>query len=150
MEIVAGPQRGDVEVWSGGDRVIAYHRGLAFIKLHYAVRDPVVTSPRGNGVLMPNFDAMITCFEEHEQSISESPGMIIDGEATTAITLTRTGFSCPEDSALDHEITRDVIYVSERTHLPIFRERYAGSVRVESWKLDDLKLNVGLTDHDFR
>lgn len=151
MEIASGAQRGDVALWSGGDRVAAYHRGLAFVKLRYGAQDPAVTSPRGNGILVPNFAATIACFDAHAQSISERPGMPIDGDATTAVTLTRTGFSCPEDSTLDRaEITTDVIYVSDRTHLPMFRERYAGSVRVESWKLRDLRINVGLTDRDLR
>ena len=64
--------------------------------------------------------------------------------------LNRDGFACPADSTLDHDLTRDVLYVSNRTHFPLLRERYAGSARVESWKLTNLKINSDLTDRDLR
>jgi hypothetical protein len=150
LEITSGAQRGSVVIWNGDDRATAYRRGLSFLKLRFGVKDRRVTSARGNGILTPNFDTIIRCFEAHPQSISESPGPAIDGDATTAITLTRDGFACPEDSTLDHDLTRDVLYVSNRTHLPLLRERYAGSARVEAWKLTNLKINSGLTDRDLR
>lgn len=150
LEIIYGAQRGSIVTWNGDDSATAYRRDLSFLKVRYGARDRRVTSARGNGVLTPNFDAIIACFESHPHSITESPGPSIDGNATTAITLDRSNFSCPADSKLDHDITRDVLYVSKRTHFPLLRERYAGSARVESWKLTNLKINSGLTDRDLR
>jgi outer membrane lipoprotein-sorting protein len=150
IEVVDGAGRGGVVLWYGDDRATAYRRGLKLLKLRVGAEDGRVTSLRGNGVLTPNFDAILSCFVENRSRVSESPGPILDGAPTIAITLANGGLHCAGDSATDRGVTRDVLYVSRKTSLPVQRERYVGAELVERWELRDLRLNPGLTDSAFR
>src|ERR1700732_2050073 len=149
LEVLTGPGRGDVVVWRGEDRVIAYRRGLAIFSIRVKPSDERVTSLRGNGVLTPNFDKVLACFAGHSSRVSERPGPLIEGESTTAIELAHAGIACELDSPVDREGTRDVLYVSRKTGVPVRRERYAGARLVESWELRDLQLNPDLPDSMF-
>ena len=150
LEILDGVQRGSVVVWFGDDRASAYRRGLRLFKLYLAPSDGRVTSLRGNGVLTPNFDAILACFADHRSRVTEGPGPRVDGIPTVAIALEYAGFTCATDSPFDRDVTRDVLYVSSKTNLPVLRERYAAEQLVERWELRDLRLNSGLTDSAFR
>jgi len=150
LEILDGPQRGAVVVWFGDERATAYRRGLRLFKLRLAPSDERVTSLRGNGVLTPSFDALLACFADHRSRVTEGPGPRVDGIPTVAIALEYAGFMCPTDSPFDRDVTRDVLYVSSKTNLPVLRERYAAEQLVERWELRDLRLNSGLTDSVFR
>ena len=150
LEILDGAQRGSVVVWFGDDRASAYRRGLRLFKLYLAPSDGRVTSLRGNGVLTPNFDAILACFADHRSRVTEGPGPRVDGIPTVAIALEYAGFTCATDSPFDRDVTRDVLYVSSKTNLPVLRERYAAEQLVERWELRDLRLNSGLTDSAFR
>jgi outer membrane lipoprotein-sorting protein len=150
LEIVSGPHKGSVLVWRGGSDVVAYHSWLRFVKVHYKIDAQDVTSLRGNDVLAPDLDTLIACFAEHPDRLSEHPGQQIDGEPTTVVEMAREGISCRTDSVTDRAVTRDVVYLSDGTHLPLLRERYVGALLVERWKLSDLKINRGLPDGDFQ
>lgn len=150
LEIVDGAERGGVVVWLGDEHATAYHRGLRLLKLRVGPRDGRVTSLRGNGVLTPNFDAILACFSANRSRVSERPGPSVGGVPTTEIVLDYGGARCPQDSPKDREITRDVLYVSRQTGLPVMRERYALGELAERWLLSDLRLNPGLADSAFR
>jgi outer membrane lipoprotein-sorting protein len=150
LEIVDGAQRGAIIVWRGNNSATAYRRGLRLFSLHLAPRDERVTSLRGNGVLTPNFDGILACFADHRAQVSERRGPPVEGEPTTAIALARAGFACAIDSPIDREVTRDVLYVSQKSGLPVLRERYVGARLVERWELHDLRLNPNLPDSAFR
>lgn len=141
LEVLDGPARGSVVVWNVGDpKAVAYRRGLAFFKLHADPHDPRLTSMRGNGVMTPNFSALLDCFAAHRSHVSEEPGPRFENEPTRAIALNYSEFTCPNDSADDREVTRDVLYVARDTGLPVLRERYEGNTLVERWGLLGLKL----------
>jgi len=150
LEILDGALLGAVVLWFGNDQATAYRRGLRLFKVRLAPSDGRVTSLRGNGVLTPNVDAILACFADHRSRVTEGPGPLVEGIPTVAIALEFTGFTCPTDSPFDWDVTRDVLYVSLKTHLPVLRERYAAEQLVERWELHDLRLNSGLTDSTFR
>jgi len=150
LEIIEGAKRGGVVVWYGDEHATAYHRGWGLFKLRLGPRDGRVTSLRGNGVLTPNFDAILACFTANRARVSERSGPAVGGAATTAIALDYAGARCPQDPPADREITRDVLYVSRQSGLPVLRERYALGELVERWALSDLQFNLGLGDSAFR
>jgi len=150
LEVLAGPKRGSIVVWHGDDLAVAYRRGLRIFSVRLEPWDERVTSLRGNGVLTPNFDKVLACFAGHGSRVSERRGPVVEGESTTAIVLAHAGIACELDSPVDREVTRDVLYVSQRTRLPVRRERFAGARLVESWELRDLQLNRDLPDSAFR
>jgi cytochrome oxidase Cu insertion factor (SCO1/SenC/PrrC family) len=141
LEVLNGPERGSVVVWNVGDqKATAYRRGLALFKLRADPRDPRLTSMRGNGILTPNFAALLSCFVAHQSHVSEQRGLNVNNEPTKAIELNYAGFACPNDSTDDRKVTRDVLYVAQDTGLPVLRERFEGKMLVERWALRDLKL----------
>jgi hypothetical protein len=150
LEVLSGPEYGAIVVWYGGADAIAYRRGLALFKLHAPARDPRLTSLRGNGVLTPDFAAIIGCFEAHADRVHELPGPAVDGQATVAIVLAHGGVDCSTDSAVDRAVTRDILFVSRRTNLPVLRARYVAEQLVERWQLKGLRTNEALGDSDFR
>jgi len=151
LEILDGPARGSIVVWNGtGQKATAFHRGFGLFKLRADVRDPRLTSLRGNGVLTPNFGPLIDCFAAHRSHISEMSGPKVEDESTEAIVLAYAGFTCPNDSADDRDVTRDVLYVAHSSGFPVLRERFAGETLVERWILHDLKVDVELCDEPFR
>ena len=151
LDVVAGPSRGAVVIWRGGDRVTAYHRSLSFFKVRTRVKSSRVTSPRGNGVLTPNLGDVLECFARHRGDVRERPGPMVDGDATSAIVLNYTGgVACPDDSSKDGDVTQDVLYVSRRTGYVVRRERYERESLVERYALRDLRVDEGLPDDLFR
>ena len=151
LDVVAGPSRGAVLIWRGGDGVTAYQRSLAFVKVRAGANASRVTSPRGNGVLTPNLGDVLECFARHRGDVRERPGPRVDGDATNAIVLNYTGgVTCPDDSSRDGGVTRDVLYVSRRTGYVVRRERYERESLVEEYALRDLRIDEGLPDDLFR
>ena len=94
---------------------------------------------------------MLQCFENHRAALSAAPGPVVDGVTTQELAMDRTtGASCPDDSAQDHAVTRDVLLISPESGLPVERMRYIGPTLVERWHLMNLKLNTGITVADFK
>ncbi len=146
LDLMSGDRRVASLVWSGGDQLVAYHPGLAFIRLRGNVHDRRFTSLRGNGVLTPNLGDIVACLEQRKQAIQEHPGPIIGGAQTQEIRLSyATGDRCPDDPAVDGAITRDVFDVA-LSGVVVMRKRYEGEKLVESWDLHDYRINAGLPD----
>lgn len=150
LEVVTGVSSGSTIVWSGGDSVVAYRRGLRFFKKHGGVKDAALTSLRGNGVLTPNLGDIVACFGEHRGALLERAGPLVGEEATDEIELPYENVVCPDDSEADRTVTRDVIDVSKRTGLVVQRTRYVGATVVEQWNLRNYTVDAGLDDGALR
>jgi hypothetical protein len=150
LDVVTGTKSGSTILWSGGDRVIAYHRNLSFFKMHGGVKDVDLTSLRGNSILSPNMGDLLACFGEHRAALIEREGPVIDGEPTDELALPYAGVSCPDDSPSDRNVTLDILDVSQHSGLILMRTRYEGEAVVERWVLKDYKIDSGLTDADFK
>jgi hypothetical protein len=53
------------------------------------------------------------------------------------------------DPASNHDITKQILYLSKETHWPIRQIMYSGSQIVLDESISDIKANVGLTKSDF-
>jgi outer membrane lipoprotein-sorting protein len=151
LDIRSGNKSGSTIVWEGGDRVTAYRRRMAFLKMHGGARDKDLTSLRGNGILLANLGDVAACFDEHRDRLRERPGPTVDGDATDAVALPYEGVTCSSDPPADRGVvTLDEIDISRRTNLVVLRERFAGDLVVERWEIKDWKVDAGLTDGDLR
>lgn len=151
LEVLEGYNRGAVVLWDGGTQAVAYKRGpFSLFKLRADVDDKRLSSLRGNDVLTPNLDYVLACFRSHRSDVTVLPGPSRSGEATEEIELRYAGYTCPYDSKLDADVTRDVLVVGERDEDVVRRERYAGSTLVESYDVRNLSINVGLDDSTFK
>jgi outer membrane lipoprotein-sorting protein len=144
VDVTAGPGKGGGIVWLGGDKVKA-HRGGFLSGLHVTMdlHNSQVTTLRGDAVDTATIPSMLDDFSPTKGTISASPGPQIDGSETTAITLTVAQPASPGD------VSRIVLYLSNTTHLPVRRERYAGTQLVKSENITAMQTNVGLTASDF-
>lgn len=149
LDLLSGTKAVATIVWNGGDSVTAYRSGFSFFKLHGSARDPRFTSLRGNGVLTPNLGEIVACFQADANGVSERPGPVVTGEATTEIALDGAHAPCSADSAIDAHITRDVIDVSP-DGIVLARRRYEGPSLVEEWLVTQERINAGLDDALFR
>jgi hypothetical protein len=148
----SGPLRGMVAIWNGGDKVVVYRKGvLGMLRLTFPAHDKFVTSMRGNTLASGDLGAALTCFAAHADRVKQSDGPQIEGVATLELRLDGpAALRCPGDSPKDEaEITRDAIYLSRTSHLPMRRVRFAGETLVEQWDLLDLRVNTGLGVKDF-
>jgi outer membrane lipoprotein-sorting protein len=143
MEIVSGADRGSGVVWQGGDTVKA-HKGGFLSGLHatFNLHDKQVETLRGGSVDTATIPGILAQFTPAKGTLTEAPGPQIDGVDTTAVTLVVA-------NPAPGEVTRDVLFLSAATHLPIRREGYAGTDLVRSFTVTDFKPNVGLTSSDF-
>jgi outer membrane lipoprotein-sorting protein len=144
IDIVAGPGKGGGIVWLGGDKVKGHRGGLlGGIHLTFDIHNSQVSTLRGDSVDTATIPAMLGDFTTGKGTISEAPGPQIDGAASSAVTLDVA------DPTVDKGVTREVLYLSDTTHLPLRRERFAGTELVKSENVTEMKTNVGLTTNDF-
>jgi len=144
IDIVAGPGKGGGIVWLGGDKVKGHRGGLlSGIHLTFDLHNSQVSTLRGDAVDTATIPAMLGDFTSVKGTVSEAPGPQIDGADSVAVTLD------VGDPAVDNGVTREVLYLSDATHLPVRRERFAGTQLVKSENVTDVKTNVGLTSSDF-
>ena len=141
IEITSGPGRGSGSVWHGGDTVVGHQGGLLRgIKMTVSIHDSRAVSLRGDTMDTASFAHILSVFQKG--SATEGPPQTINGAATDA--LVRTA-----DASAENGVTKDVVYLSKATHLPVRRVRYAGDAIVKQEDFVDVKLNPGLTDNDF-
>jgi hypothetical protein len=144
VDIVAGQGRGSGIVWLGGDKVKGHRGGLlSGIHLTLDIHDGQVATLRGDSVNSGTIPAMLGVFNTIKGTVSEAAGPEIDGAGTNAITLDVA------DPATYNGVSREVLYLSSVTNLPVKRERFAGTQLVKSELVTDTKTNVGLTSNDF-
>ena len=144
IEITSGPGRGSGSVWHGGDSVLGHQGGLLRgIKMNVSINDSRAVSLRGDNIRAGIFGDMLATYQSNIGTVSEAPGETIDGAATDMVTLK---IASP---AANKNVSRDVLYLSKTTHLPMRRMRYEGDKLVKQEDFVDLKVNPGLKDSDF-
>ena len=150
LDVVAGTQNGSTMVWSGGERVVGYRRGMSLFKMHGELHDKMLTSLRGNDILSPNLGDIVDCFAKYRDRVEEREGPPVEGEPTAEVMLPYADVSCPDDPPVDKAVTLDVLDISKRTGLIVERKRFAGEQMVERWTLKDFKADSGLADTDLK
>jgi outer membrane lipoprotein-sorting protein len=144
VEVMSGASRGSAAVWQGGDTVRGHQGGfLSMIKLTVGLHDARATSLRGDTIDSAYFGNVLQSFKTTKGELSEAPGPQIEGASTDMVTLKVA------DPSTNQHISKDVLYLSEATHLPVKRERFEGDALAKSQFFSNLKLNPGLTDKDF-
>jgi outer membrane lipoprotein-sorting protein len=144
IQVLQGRDKGGAATWHGGDTVSGHHGGfLSGIHLTKSIHDRDATSLRGDILISDAYDVIIKHFEETPGTLSEAPGPAIDSQATTAVTLVVA------DPKANANVSKDVVYLSNLSHLPLGRDQYVGQLLVKTEKFKDIKTNVGLKDSDF-
>jgi outer membrane lipoprotein-sorting protein len=142
--ILDGNGKGGGAVWVGGDSVSAHVGGiLSGIHVKISVDDPRAVSL--HGVTIPN--GLLPGIIDHYESI---PGTLTqtDGGKVGTVETDRLDLKVA-DPASNHDISEQVVYLSKSTHWPVRQIMYSGSqIVLDEW-VDDLKMNVGLTQRDF-
>jgi outer membrane lipoprotein-sorting protein len=142
IDVVSGPGKGSGAVWTGGDRVRGHMGGfLSGIKQSIAITDSRATSLRGDTIEKGSFQSVADDFKNGKVDPSAADATV-DGVATDAVTVGLT-------PAAPGGATREVVYLSRATHLPVRRMAYAGDALVKQEDFSDVKLNPGLTEGDF-
>jgi outer membrane lipoprotein-sorting protein len=143
--VLQGRDKGGAATWHGGDTVSGHHGGfLSGIHLTKSIHDRDTTSLRGDTLIADAYDNEIKHFLETPGALAESAGPAIDGQATTAIALT---VADPKSNA---NVSKDVLYLSNSSHLPLGRDQYVGPTLVKTERFKEIKTNIGLKDDDFR
>ncbi|MBV8489513.1 MAG: hypothetical protein JO199_03210 [Candidatus Eremiobacteraeota bacterium] len=122
MNIVSGPSAGNSVNWSGGDTVRAGH-GM-FTK-NFALTDPTVTSLRGATVVDLSFGSILQHAQQTPGSMSVSQ-VNLGGATVNVVNLT------PADPTKDNGLTREALFLSTTTNLPVRVDGFEGSQLVTS------------------
>jgi len=141
IEIVSGPGRGGGSVWHGGDTVLGHQGGfLHGIKMKVSLHDARAVSLRGDTMNTASFGYILDLFQKGRATAA--PSAMIDGAPVDV--LVRSA-----DPSAENGVTKDVLYLSSVTHLPVRRVRYAGDAVVKQEDFVHVKINPGLKDSDF-
>ena len=136
VDIVTGDGRGGTLVWRGGDRVRGHPGGLfSAIKVDLNIRDPRVTSIRGETVAEANWGSVY----EHLLSLK---GASIDAATEPDRTSVTVEVA---DPASNGGVTKEVLVVDGNS-LPIEYDQYEGDLQVKHVVSSDVKLNVDLPE----
>ncbi len=121
-EITAGPGKGAKLRWSSGPAPVMSLR-----------RDTLDSA---------SFAAILTAYQSGNGTLAEGTAETILGPIDT-VTLTIANPSANKD------VSKDVLFISRTTHLPVRRSRYEGSILVKQEDFINIKTNTGLKDTDF-
>jgi hypothetical protein len=151
LVMTGGGSKGSALFWTGGTHAHVRAAGFPFFPLWLDLHSGAITSLRGNTMLRPDLGPTVACFAAHPESVREGTGPQIDGHATRTLTLeVPGGLGCDGDPPKDREVTKDVLTLTRDQGLVVLRERFAGPTLVEHWEVRDIRINVGLTDDDFK
>ncbi len=141
-EALAGPNKGGVVVWIGGEKVKAHPGGVLSHVVVIANRhDRRATDLVGYGCGETTLTNIVAYWTAHG-TIVESPGTPVDGVATAMIAWTPQA-----DFPLG--LTREELYLSTVTHLPVMTKGYIGTMLVENSKFTSIALNANVPDSAF-
>jgi hypothetical protein len=117
------------------------HQGgfISFVKKTVSINDPKATSLRGDKIDVASFDWVMRHYLAMPGTLTQAAGP----DATTIVTLAVT------DPAANRAVSKDELYLSDATHLPVKRQQFVGSTLVKSETYKDTKLDPGLTANDF-
>jgi len=144
LDVTSGSNKGGGIVWTGGDKVSGHRGGfLSGIHLKLDLHDKQVVSLRGDSIDTGTFAAMLDRMKTIKGELTEAAGPALAGVATDAVSLRVA------DPTANKGVTREVLYLSKTTHLPLRREQYVGDAVVKTETVSNLKTNVGLQPSDF-
>ncbi|MBV8600903.1 MAG: hypothetical protein JO359_04980 [Candidatus Eremiobacteraeota bacterium] len=144
IEVTQGPGKGSGSVWHGGDTVRGHQGGiLSGIKLTISINDPRAVTLRGDTIDTASFGYILGVYQSGKGTITDAPGETIDGVSTDKVTMQIA------NAAANKNVSRDVLYLSKGTHLPVRRVRYEGDTLVKQEDFTNVKLNPGLKDSNF-
>ena len=129
MNITAGPSAGNTVTWSGGDTVVA---GRGMFKKTFKLTDPTVTSLRGATIVDLSFGSILQHAQQTKGTMTASTAPL-NGVETTAVNLEVA------DPATDGGLTREALYLSPTTNLPVRVDGYEGSQLVSSCTFSNTK-----------
>ncbi len=122
MDILSGPSAGNSVSWSGGSNVVA---GSGMFKKSFSLTDPKVTSLRGATVVDLSFGSILKHTQETKGSLSAAR-TTLDGAGVSLVDLNVA------DPSSDNGLTREALYLSDATHLPLRVDGYEGTKLVTS------------------
>lgn len=131
MGIVKGPNAGATVRWSGGTSVSA---GKGMFRKNVALTDSLVTSLRGYTIVDLTFGSILKHAESTPGTL-EQRSMQLGSTTVDAITL---DVKTPSE---DDGMTREVLYLSPATHLPVRIDGFTGSTLVRSYSFESTTLN---------
>ncbi|TAM56175.1 hypothetical protein EPN52_15110 [bacterium] len=144
ISIDSGPGHGGGATWHGGDTVSGHQGGLLRgIHLTVSIHDGRATSLRGDTMDTAAFQYLLDYYRGNDAHATQAAGPAVDGAPTDEIVLTDL------DPTKTGGVTRDLLLISTKTHLPVERQRFAGSALVKSEHYIDVALNPGLKESDF-
>ncbi|HEX5273971.1 MAG TPA: hypothetical protein VFW34_01705 [Candidatus Rubrimentiphilum sp.] len=134
MHINQGPNSGATVKWTGGPTVYASKSGAFGITMgkNVSLSDPLVTSLRGYTVSDLSFGGILSHAKQTAGTLS-SGATKLEGAMVTAITLNVA------DPAQDNGMTREVLYLSQSTQLPLRVDGFAGSQLVRQYRFSVTK-----------
>jgi outer membrane lipoprotein-sorting protein len=124
--VVAGTNAGVTLVWDGGTSVVV-HRGSgirALFKKTLSLHDPQVTTIRGSSIDELSFGRILTHARNTPGTLSLGRRLVIGGVAAETVTL------LPANPVTNAALTREVIEISTKTHLPMRVLGYQGRTLV--------------------
>ncbi|MGA3036509.1 MAG: hypothetical protein ABSE64_03400 [Vulcanimicrobiaceae bacterium] len=145
IDITGGAGKGGGSIWTGGDTVRGHMGGLLHGFSQTVPRtDPRATSLRGDTIDSASFGSILAVYQSGKGVLSESTIDTISGSPVDTITLLIANPSANKD------VSKDVLFISRVSHLPVRRERYEGTILVKREDFVNVKLNPGLKDTDFQ
>jgi outer membrane lipoprotein-sorting protein len=136
VDVVGGTNNGATLLWTGGSTVTARKGGLIGIfKRTLSLHDPQIVTIRGSSIDQLSFFDILAHAQQTAGSISQTPGLRINGFATDAVTLV------PATPASDAGYTREQIEISRATHFPLRVLGYVGATLVRKIDFVDVKLS---------
>jgi len=136
--IVSGPGTGSVAVWHGGNIVKGHLGGLlSGLNLTIPENDPRAVDIRGKTIEAAFYPWMIA-EAEASGKMSEGPGPTVAGVPTDAVTM------IPTDPSKVRGLTKEALYLSKATHLPVEHLGWTGTEKVEDETFSDVQVNPAL------
>jgi len=142
--ILDGNGKGSGAVWVGGDQVSAHPGGL-FSGIHVKINVEDSRTISLHGVAIPDglLPGIIDDYQTIPGTLTQTNGGKINGVETDRLDLKVA------DPRSNHNISEQIVYLSKSTHWPIRQIMYSGSQIAVDESVDDLRMNVGLTQRDF-
>jgi outer membrane lipoprotein-sorting protein len=142
--IVDGDGKGSGAVWVGGDQVSGHQGGiLAGIHVKINLHDARAVSLHGVTIPEGLLPGIIDDYATIPGTLTQIDGGKIGGVETDRLDLKVA------DPSSNHDISEQMLYLSKETHWPIRQVMYSGSQIVLDESVNDLKINVGLTQSTF-
>jgi outer membrane lipoprotein-sorting protein len=131
MNIVSGANSGANVTWNGGTTVRA---GKGMFTKSVALTDPLVSSLRGMTIVQLSFGSILQHAAETAGALSASTTTL--GGAT--VNLVNLDVANPQG---DNGLTREVLYLSQTSNLPVRVDGFVGSTLVQTVSFQNTTVN---------